>query len=190
MERAYIEEKHFKKLHFSETTLEAGDYENCTFMECNFSKVDLSKFNFQDCVFKTCDLSLVKLGDTGLKNVKFENCKLLGLHFDDCNDFLFEVNFTGCTLNLSSFYKRKMKKAVFRNCQLHEIDFTEVDFTGAIFDNCDLSGSIFMNSILEKADFTASHNYTIDPESNKIKKAKFSLAGLPGLLQKYDVVID
>ena len=82
-----------------------------------------------------------------------------------------------------------VKKTVFKNCQLKEVDFTESDFSDATFDNCDLNGAVFNLSILERADFETSINYTINPESNRIKKAKFSLSGLPGLLNKYGIVI-
>jgi len=44
--------------------------------------------------------------------------------------------------------------------------------------------------VLEKADFREATNYFIDPEKNRIKKAKFSLNGLPGLLIPYDIIIE
>ena len=59
-----------------------------------------------------------------------------------------------------------------------------------MFDNCDLARAIFANSILEKADFRTSYNFSIDPEINKIKKAKFSLTTVSGLLGKYDIEIE
>jgi len=83
-----------------------------------------------------------------------------------------------------------MKKTVFKNSQLHEADFSECDLTGSIFDNCDLAGATFDNTIIEKVDFRTSYNYSIDPERNKIKKARFSLLGVSGLLDKYDIEID
>jgi len=46
----------------------------------------------------------------------------------------------------------------------------------------------FDNSILAGTDFRSASNYSFDPEKNKIRKAKFSLAGLPGLLDKYDIL--
>ena len=70
------------------------------------------------------------------------------------------------------------------------MDFTEANLTGAIFNNCDLVGAIFENSLLEKADFRTSYNYSIHPETNNIKKAKFSLQGLPGLLSNYNIEIE
>jgi len=113
----------------------------------------------------------------------------LGLHFEDCSDFLFSVSFDNCILNLSSFYKRKLKKIIFKNTSLQEVDFTEADLSLAQFDNCGLRGATFVATILEKADFRNAHNYAIDPELNRIKKAKFSLGGIAGLLNKYDIEI-
>ncbi|HEX6181043.1 MAG TPA: pentapeptide repeat-containing protein, partial [Chitinophagaceae bacterium] len=64
------------------------------------------------------------------------------------------------------------------------------DLTSAIFDNCDLSKTTFDNTILEKTDFRTSHNYSIDPDINKIRKARFSYPGVLGLLGKYDIDVD
>ena len=73
---------------------------------------------------------------------------------------------------------------------LHEIDFTETNLNGAVFDHCDLSNSIFDGTKLEKADLRSAYNYSIDPERNRLKKAKFSLSGVIGLLDKHDIQID
>jgi fluoroquinolone resistance protein len=72
---------------------------------------------------------------------------------------------------------------------LIEIDLTESDLTSAVFDNCDLKAT-FDHTILEKADLRNSYNCTFDPENNRIKKAKFSLEGLAGLLGKYDIEVE
>ena len=61
---------------------------------------------------------------------------------------------------------------------------------GAIFDKCDMAKAKFEKTNLEKADFRTAINFTIDPEKNRLKKARFSSAGLPGLLYKYDIEID
>jgi uncharacterized protein YjbI with pentapeptide repeats len=84
----------------------------------------------------------------------------------------------------------KLKKTRFKNSNLSEVDFTEADLTNSLFENCDLSGARFERTILEKADLSTSHNYSIDPELNKIKKAKFSILGIAGLLDKYDIEIE
>jgi fluoroquinolone resistance protein len=190
MERVYIEDKKFEEINFSETLLAVGNYENCQFVQCNFADCNFFDIHFADCIFANCNMGMAKLGATAFKEVKFTGCKLLGLHFEHCNPFGFDVYFDNCILNLSSFYKLKLKKTVFKNCSLSEVDFTEADLSNAIFENCNLDKAIFDNTILEKTDFRSSYNYSIDPAINKIKKAKFSLAGVTGLLNKYDIEVE
>ncbi|MGI8788822.1 MAG: hypothetical protein ACR2HG_13805 [Pyrinomonadaceae bacterium] len=43
---------------------------------------------------------------------------------------------------------------------------------------------------MEKADFQTAYNYSIDPESNRIKKAQFSIPGIARLLDKYEIEIE
>ncbi|HEX6848165.1 MAG TPA: pentapeptide repeat-containing protein, partial [Chitinophagaceae bacterium] len=157
---------------------------------CDLSDADLSQRVFLDCEFNSCNLSGSNFVKTGLKNIKFRECKLLGLHFENCDPFLFAVDFDKCLLSLSSFYKIKLKKTRFKDSNLSEVDFTEADLTSSLFDNCDLAGAKFERTILEKADLRTAHNYSIDPELNKIKKARFSRAGITGLLDKYDIDIE
>jgi uncharacterized protein YjbI with pentapeptide repeats len=115
---------------------------------------------------------------------------MLGLRFDACNEFRLSFSFDGCQLNHSSFYKAKIKKTIFKDSQLQETDFAETDLTSAVFDGCNLTQSIFDHTILEKADFRTSYNYSIDPEINRIKKARFSITGVSGLLDKYGIDIE
>jgi fluoroquinolone resistance protein len=189
MERIYIEDKKFEGINYLETPPAVGNYENCQFVNCNFSNCNLFDIHFAECVFTDCNMGMAKLGSTAFKAVKFTGCKLLGLHFEHCNPFGFSVYFDNCILNLSSFYKLKLKKTIFKNCSLNEVDFAEADLSHAVFENCNLDKAMFDNTVLEKADFRSSYNYTIDPEINKIKKAKFSLDGISGLLNKYDIEI-
>jgi uncharacterized protein YjbI with pentapeptide repeats len=115
---------------------------------------------------------------------------MLGMLFTNCNEFGLSFSFENCLLNHCSFYQRKIKKTLFRNSQLQETDFSECDLSGSLFDRCDLARATFEHSLLEKADLRTSFNYSIDPETNRICKAKFSLQGVPGLLYKYDIEID
>jgi len=71
-----------------------------------------------------------------------------------------------------------------------KIDFSATDLTASSFLNCDLSRSIFQQTILEKADFRTANNYSLDPESNRIKNAKFSSSWIIGLLDKYKIIIE
>ncbi len=77
----------------------------------------------------------------------------------------------------------------FRNCSLIAADFMKADLTEVLFDRCDLYRALFSNTILNKADFRTSFNYSLDPEKNKIKKALFSLGSVKGLLEKHEIEV-
>jgi len=190
MEKTYIEDEKFENIDFSQKTLPEAEYDNCQFVNCDFSNSDLFKVVFSECEFNRCNLSMAKLEKTAVKDIQFKECKLLGVHFETCDEFLFAVRFENCLMNLASFYKRKLKKTKFVNCSLQEADFAEADLGSSVFDNCDLAHAIFQQTNLEKADFRTSYNYSIDPELNKIKKAKFSIPSVTGLLDKYDIEIE
>jgi uncharacterized protein YjbI with pentapeptide repeats len=190
MIRKYIENITFKKTDFSLERLQGTDYENCCFENCNFEGQDLSGVNFLECEFDGCNLSNAKLIKTAFQNVKFCNCKMLGLHFNDCNAFLFAVSFENCHLNFSVFYNVKLLKTKIVRSEFLEVDFTRADLSGSIFDNCNLSGSVFEGTNLMNVDFRTAYNYTFDPEKNRMKKSKFSMSGIGGLLGKYDISIE
>ncbi len=184
----FVDEK-FEFLNTSETPLEKGEYEDCTFINCQLDQADLQSFSFSDCQFEMCDLSMANLKNAAFQHVKFKNCKLLGLRFEECNKFILTLDFEGCMLNYSSFYQLNLKKINFANCQLQEVDFTETDLTQARFDQCDLHLATFERTILEKADFRTAVHFAIHPETNRLKKAKFSTKGLSGLLTQYNILI-
>jgi fluoroquinolone resistance protein len=190
MKLVNISDETFTNIDYTQMPLLKGEYEGCKFLNCDFSNADLSEIKFSECELVACNLSLAKLVNTALREVRFKECKMLGLRFDQCNTLGLAIGFEQCTLNHSSFYKIKLKKTIVKNSQLHEVDFTECDLTGSIFDTCDLMRATFENTILEKADLRTSFNYSIDPEINRLKKSKFSLPAVLGLLYKYDIEID
>lgn len=184
----YQVSQQFKNL--SINALPSGEYEDCIFSGCNFLDADLSDFIFVDCNFSQCDLSNAKLSGCAFRDVQFKDCKMMGLHFDECNTFSLSFGFDTCMLDYSSFFKLKIKKTVFKNCRLTEVDFTETNLSESSFDNSELSGAIFMHSNLEKADFRTAINFSINPQQNSIRQARFLSTGLAGLLHHYQIVID
>lgn len=187
---SYFQDQLFENTDFTQTPLALGEYENCIFKNCHFAQCDLSKQIFQDCQWLGCNLSMAKLYRCTLSESLFKDCKMLGLHFDTCNPYGLSFSFEGCQLNHSSFYQVQAPKTRFKNCQLIEVDFIQSDFRDALFEHCDLSGSTFDGTILEKADFRTAFNFSIHPEKNRLKKARFSTQGLAGLLDHYDLKID
>lgn len=190
MSRNNVEDQQFDGLEFDRKQFPQGDYEGCHFVNCNFGGADLSHYRFTECIFKASNLSNILAEQTSFNDVKFIECKMLGVHFDQCSEFLFSVFFQQCTLTLSSFYKRTLKKTTFHTTILHDVDFTDADLSASVFDDCDLLNAKFENTVLEKTDFRRAFNYVLDPSMNRIKKAKFSREGLAGLLARYDIIIE
>ena len=142
-----------------------------------------------ECRFMDCDLTNANVTHTIFKECLFKGSKLVGLRFEDCNDFLMSLQFENCNLTLASFYRLPLKAIVFADCILVETDFTEADLTQATFNHCNMEHAIFRQTILDKADLCTSFNFNIDPAENQLKKAKFSKDNLLGLLKKYDIVV-
>jgi uncharacterized protein YjbI with pentapeptide repeats len=190
MSKEYLEGQSFSGNDFSTAKLTCGEYENCTFENCSFAGTDLTDFVFVECEFRQCDLSNAILANTAFRDVRFSSCKMLGLRFDNCSDFLFEVGFEQCQLNMSSFYCRKLHAAIFDRCQLQEVDFAEADLSEASFNECNLSGAMFEYTNLQKANLVTANDYVINPETNRIDGARFSRYGLAGLLANYDIIVE
>ncbi len=190
MEQVFIEGKVFDRIINVDAPLIKGEYGHCIFRNNDFSNANLSGFIFTDCEFNNCNLSLAKLVKSVLREIQFRDCKMMGLRFEDCNQFGLSFSPDNCNLNHSSFFQVKLMKAKFKNSQFQEVDFTGADFTGSVFDNCDFTKATFQNTIVEKVDFRTSFNYSINPEVNRIKKARFSQAGISGLLHQYDIEIE
>ncbi|RYY32507.1 MAG: pentapeptide repeat-containing protein, partial [Sphingobacteriaceae bacterium] len=184
------EDKTFTKISANELSALAGTFENCKFINCNFASAHLFKLSFIDCRFEGCNLGLTQFGDTGLQDILFKDCKLSGADFSRSQDFLFSASFEDCILDNAIFHKKKNKGATFTNCSMIETDLTEADLTDVKFINCNLHRAAFSYTQLKNADLRSSYNYTINPDENNIKKARFSVHGLPGLLSKYDIRID
>ena len=105
----FIVDKTFERIKFNEITIERGEYENCIFKQCDFSNVRLSDIKFIECEFISCNLSLAKLERTAIRDIVFRECKMLGLHFEHCNEFGLAFSFEDCQLDHSSFYSTKIK---------------------------------------------------------------------------------
>jgi len=189
-EAVFHEKKEFKNIDYTEKTLRDRDFSKCKFIDCNFTKSDLKTNNFDDCFFEGCNFTMTVIEGTGFRDATFKSCKILGVDFSQCNKFMFSFRFDNCIMDLCTFYGRKLKETRFVQCSLKNVDFSETDLTSSIFSNSDLTGATFSNTLLEKVDFRTATNFSIDPEFNKLKKAKFSALQLEGLLYKYQLDID
>ena len=185
----WFDDQEFKGINYTGQKLTQTEFDHCSFLDCDFSDADLSESDLANCTFENCNFSNAKLAGAGMKDVRFIVCKLIGMNFHACSNFLFSASFRKCILDYSIFQEKKLKKIQFSECSLKDVDFSGADLMLAVFHNCDLQRAVFHQCNLEGVDFRSAINYSIDPEQNKIKKAKFSYSGISGLLEKYNIEI-
>jgi uncharacterized protein YjbI with pentapeptide repeats len=113
----------------------------------------------------------------------------VGADFFKC-EHLFSASFKNCVMQYCNFSGLNMKKGGFHRSLLKECYFKNTYLQGADFREVNLAGTIFHSCNLEKADFSGAIGYSIDPQVNQIKKAKFSLPDAIGLLACFDIILD
>ncbi|AWH85777.1 hypothetical protein HYN59_11940 [Flavobacterium album] len=165
------------------------DFERCNFTDCDFADCNFTGVGFIDCTFTDCSFNEAKINYVAFRGALFTRCDFKNVNFSMVDPLLFDIEFRDCTLDYAKFYTLKIKGTTFTDCSLIAVDFMNTDLTEVQFDNCNLHKSVFIDAIANKADFTTSYNFSIDPERNKLKKARFSQAGLKGLLEKYEIVV-
>lgn len=184
------EDESFSNIVYTGKELADREFYRCSFAGCDFSNAILTGGKFLDCSFTNCNLSMTKLAQCQMNGVDFKGCKLLGVNFSECVSLLFAVKFEDCMLDYASFARKKMAKTLFVNSSLRNVDFSETDLSKAKFDRVNMAGAVFYHTTLKEADFLTAVNYSIDPEMNTLRKAKFSLQEVAGLLRKYEIVIE
>lgn len=131
----------------------------------------------------------MKLDGCRFQEVQFVDCKIVGVEFFKCEKTFFSVSFKNCLLQYCNFSDLNMKNTSFSGSRLNDSHFTNTALSGSDFSGVDLSETIFHNCDLGKADFSSATGYYIDPRTNKIKKAMFSMPEAMGLLRAFDVRI-
>ncbi len=190
MDGNYILDQNFKKRVFLWDDLMYKEFERCTFTGCDFSACDFLSVSFIDCHFNSCNFADAKINYVGFRDAEFFDCNFSGVNFSMVDKLFFGVRFTECILDYAKFYTLKLKGTQFSYCSIVAADFMESDLTETTFDSCNLHKTVFFNTIANKADFSTSYNFSIDPEKNKLKKARFSRSNVHGLLDKYELVIN
>lgn len=185
----YFLQQQYKQITYGRDDLNLKEFEGCRFENCNFSECNFIGVAFIDCSFKDCTFTGAKINHVAFRTVHFENCLMQDINFSMCDKLIFEMHFHHCVLDFSKFYTLKIKRIEFIDCSMIAVDFMKADLSEAIFDRCDLYRTLFSNTILEKADFRTSFNYSLDPEKNRIKRAMFSLENVKGLLEKHDIKV-
>ena len=180
--------KTFENVVWEEKHITGKNFDNCTFYKCSLKGCIFEDCYFEKCTFDECDLSLVKFKETSLSHVKINGSKAIGVVWYEAGNPL-SVSFNNSRISYSSFYGKNCKKTKFINCIADDVDFSNCNLSQADFAGTDLKNAIFSNTDLTQANFAGALNYSINPEVNKIKKAKFSLPEALSFLYSLDIVL-
>ena len=164
-------------------------FENCTFTKCNFTAAEFRRCKLLDCTFDACDLSNFQIRGSTLRDLTFRNCKLVGVNWTNATA-VSHLNFDKCLLDYGNFVALDLRKSAIQACLAKEADFAETNLSEANCRGTDFAGARFGNTNLTKADFRQALNYSIRPDENKIKKAKFSLPEATLLLYGLDIILE
>lgn len=171
----YHVDRQFVSEDLSQTELAGHSFEDCSFSSCRFGERTLLRASFVNCLFESCEFVLSKLEGAKLNSARFRNSKLVGVSFAGCSKFGFLPDFDSCLLDSSVFCDNCLKKTRFSGCIVRNSDFMECDIREATFISTSLEGTVFQKCNLEKADLTGARDYSIDPASNRLARARFSL---------------
>ena len=76
------------------------------------------------------------------------------------------------------------------DCSAREVNFAEANLTNGNFNATNFLNSRFSKTNLTRSDFRNSTNYDINPESNLLKKTRFSTPEAMSLLSGLDILLD
>ena len=176
-------------------TFTRTDFIACLFDRCVFTGGTFSHCSFTDCRFTGCDLSLARVPGSRFTDTRFHASKLLGVDWTKAGDaviskLFLSVHFDDCLLNYATFFGLTLRRGRFAGCIAREVDFREADLTEANCTTTDFAGSKFHHTNLTKADFRHATDYTINPATNTVTKAHFSLPEAVSLLSGFDIIIE
>lgn len=183
----------FSDCDLSHKTISTCEFSYCTFERCTFVSATLHHCKFRGCTFKKCLLSAVEINDTSIDDVIFEESKVIGITWamqDKTSLNRLYMHFEHCVIDYSYFFDLDLKKIHMTQCQAHEVEFEQVNFAYADFSQTDFLHARFSGTNLSHAKFIGATNYVIDPRTNKLVKAKFSMPDVIGLLIPFQISIE
>jgi uncharacterized protein YjbI with pentapeptide repeats len=184
----------FKSGDYRNLTLEMAIFSECKFIKCTFRESSLINCKFSHCIFQDCDFGLTKFTHSFFAEIIFKKCQLVGINWTETSlnkkNYMKPVDFDECVLNHSTFIGLVLKKLKLSRCIAQNVDFSEVDLSGADCRWSDFTNSRFHHSNLTAADFRGAKNYTIPVLDNVVKKARFSLPEAMSLLDGLEIELN
>jgi fluoroquinolone resistance protein len=165
-------------------------FSHCRFEQGDFTQSNWAGSRLVDCAMHNCNLSLIKIDGCRLQGLAFHHCKLVGVNFGTCNPLFLSLQFYNCIIDMCNFSDLNLKGAHFKHCTMRETHFTHTNLSESDFSGSDLKNSLFHNSNLSKANFVGAINYSINPLTNVLKKARFSQPEAIALLESLEIIIE
>lgn len=179
----------FENRDFSNMEINDTIFEQCVFRNCTFIDTKILHSKIENTQFISCNMSNIDLTGSKLDSIEFEESKIIGLTLYKCNQINFDFVFNKSKLEYCNFSDVNMKKNIFLDCEIIESHFQNTFLVESVFKNVDFTHTSFFKCNLKKANFTDSIGYVIDPVTNNIEKATFSISGVLGLLHGFDIKI-
>lgn len=176
-----------------DSDIKSQTYSECVFDNCQFTDMALMDVVFSNCLFDNCAFRNVDMAGLRMQNTTLRGSACIGVDWSEVRRTgrLFPLfrEIRGCTLKFNSFFKMKIPKMSIADSSFLDCAFMECDLSASVFRNVDFRETTFQDCDLSKADFSEARNYRINTTSNRVRKAKFSLPEVVGLLDNLDIMI-
>jgi len=113
----------------------------------------------------------------------------MGINFGACDPLFLFVRFFHCLIDTCNYSDLSLKGTTFEHCNIRDPHFTHANLAESNFAGSDLNGSIFHNTNLSHVNFVGAVNYAINPLTNQLKQARFSLPEVVALLDSLGIII-
>jgi len=169
--------------------IKCTEFCDCEFVDCKFASISFFDCIFENCTFDNCDLASSSIKHTAFRDVIFTECKLTGIQWTEAVLPL-DVHFRRSILNYSGFVGVDLRNAEIVRCQLKDVDFSETNLSKTDCRYSDFSGARFNNTNLSYANLTRATGYSIHPAGNILRKTKFSLPEAISFLNALDIILE
>ena len=153
-------------------------FDNCFIKNINFSLYKDLYFDAIDCVFVNCDLSNLDLSSKSFHRTIIDNCKLVGI--DLSNSSLIDIKMINSTSRYANYNKANIKNVIFEDNDFFESSFSNIKFGPISLDKNNFTRCEFINTKLEKIDFSSSN----------ISGIMVSISDLKGIIVNYEQAIE
>lgn len=185
----YADDEHFTAVTFSPEAPPPMRNEGCVFEDCDFTAVVLRDVRFVDCRFIRCDFTNCNVVGAAFQQVEMQACKAMGVRWDTCSPFLFELHAHESVLDYCCWAGVDLSRSRFAGGSMREADFSEVQGEGMRLTGVDVTGARWERCRLKGATFEDAKGLELDVSLNAVRGMRVDRASLPGLVLPWGVEV-